>query len=55
MNFSTIFSKKSKTTSFNDLSSREKKKIMRGAIEKANKEQYDMVKAYRETKCHAQN
>jgi|GEM_PF-5058602 len=52
MNFKKIFSKKSKVMGFEDLPSRERKKIMKEAIKKTNKEQYEIVKAYRE-KCHA--
>lgn len=54
MKLSKIF-KKSASISYADLPAKEKKKIVKEAVEKANKEQYDMVKIYRNSKCHASN
>lgn len=47
--------KKTASVSYTDLPAKEKKKIIKEAIGKANKEQFDMVKIYRNNKCHASN
>ena len=46
-----IFNKKGAGIGFNGLSSGEKKRIMESALRTANKEQSELVKAYRETCC----
>ena len=43
-----IFSKKAPEINFDSLSSGEKKRIMESALRSANKEQFEIVKAYRE-------
>lgn len=45
---------KSKAGIFDSLSSAEKKKIIEKALNTANKEQFEVVKAYRES-CQARN
>jgi len=44
--------KKRSSISYIDLPAKEKKKIVKEAIRKANEEQYEMVKTYREGRCH---
>ena len=54
MNLLKIFKKES-AISYESLPSREKKKIMEKALHSANKEQFEVVKAYRESCCGTRN
>lgn len=43
--------KKHTSISYRDLPAKEKKKIVKESVRKANEEQYEMIKTYRERRC----
>ena len=53
MNLPKIFTKKPKKDNFDSLPSSVRKQIMKKAIRGANKEQYEIVKAYRASLCQS--
>lgn len=54
MKISQLF-KKQLSIGYSDLPAEKRKKIIKEAVRRANEEQYEMVKAYRENRCNISN